>query len=162
VARIVIALSGRLHSPILTPETRYDFSFAAVARPMLAALGVRPATAWVAVTHDLLDVRFGPWRVRTPLVNVFSAEPTGPLNAVTVLGPRLSLADLGLTFGSDTRGGVCIRFRRPVRGFEPFGLLHHPGLTVTVTTPGLLVTRLNRPDDPSATTRSTSTTEPSR
>jgi hypothetical protein len=66
------------------------------------------------------------------------------LSLVKVLGARLSLADRGLTFGSDTAGGVCIRFAEPVRGLVPFGLLRHPGLTVTVTTPDLLLTRLDR------------------
>ena len=44
---------------------------------------------------------------------------------------------------------MCVRFRggggsEPVRGIEPTGLLRHPGLTVTVAQPELLVASLRR------------------
>jgi hypothetical protein len=144
LGRPVILPFGRRHEPGLAATTEYEFSFTALTRPALAVLGVGPGTAWVRVDGDRLDVRFGPWHVTTPLANVVSAEPSGPLGLVKALGPRLSLLDCGLTFGSDTAGGVCIRFAEPVTGLDPFRLLHHPGLTVTVTTPDLLVIRLDR------------------
>jgi hypothetical protein len=111
-------------------------------------VGVRPATSRIVVDAQSLDVRFGPWRVRTPLANIAGAEQSGPLSPVRALGVRLSLADRGLTFGSDSLGGVCIRFREPVRGIDPLGLIRHPGLTVTVETPELLAARLQPLDPP--------------
>jgi hypothetical protein len=91
-----------------------------------------------------LRVRFGPWLVETPLSNLAGAEATGPYRALRVFGVRLSLADRGLTFGTTTRGGVCLRFREPVRGIEPWGRIRHPGLTVTVSEPELVAEAINR------------------
>ncbi|MDQ7807951.1 hypothetical protein Q5425_29795 [Amycolatopsis sp. A133] len=91
-----------------------------------------------------LRVRFGPWRVETPLSNLAGAEATGPYHALRVFGVRLSLADRGLTFGTTTRGGVCLRFREPVAGLDPWGRLRHPGLTVTVSEPELVAEAVNR------------------
>ncbi len=93
---------------------------------------------------DGLRVRFGPWLVETPLSNLAGAEATGPYRAFRVFGVRLSLADRGLTFGTTTRGGVCLRFREPVRGLDPWGLVRHPGLTVTVSEPDLVAEAINR------------------
>ncbi|MET9000403.1 hypothetical protein [Amycolatopsis sp. Hca4] len=91
-----------------------------------------------------LRVRFGPWLVETPLSNLAGAEATGPYHPLRVLGPRLSLADRGLTFGTTTQGGVCLRFREPVRGIDPWGRIRHPGLTVTVSEPVLVAEAVNR------------------
>ena len=91
-----------------------------------------------------LRVRFGPWLVETPLDNIAGAEATGPFSPLRALGVRLSLADRGLTFGTTTRGGVCLRFRDPVPGIEPWGVLRHPGLTVTVAEPELVAATINR------------------
>ncbi|MEU0532655.1 hypothetical protein [Amycolatopsis tolypomycina] len=91
-----------------------------------------------------LRVRFGPWLVETPLSNLAGAEATGPYSPLRAFGVRLSLADRGLTFGTTTDGGVCLRFREPVRGIEPWGRIRHPGLTVTVSEPALVAEAINR------------------
>lgn len=105
-------------------------------------LGGRPTTSGVWVDDDIVAATFGPWVLRTPTSNVANAEVTGPYAGWKVAGPRLSLADGGLTFGTTTRAGVCISFHEPVPGIEPTGLLRHPSLTVTVSEPDLLVVRL--------------------
>jgi len=95
--------------------------------------GVTPATALVSVGDQDLDVRFGRWRVRTPVANVLGVELTGPYSVPKTIGPaHLSLSDRGLTFATNRRQGLCIRFRSPVNGIEPTGRIRHPGLTVTV------------------------------
>lgn len=89
--------------------------------------------AYVEVGDDDFVARFGPWIVRTPLTNVVSASVSGPYRWWRVVGPaRLSFADRGLTFATNTRRGVCITFGEPVSGIEFTGSLRHPGLTVTV------------------------------
>lgn len=108
----------------------------------LRLLGVTPASSGVWVDDEVLTARFGPWVLRTPTANVADARVTGPYQAWKVAGPRLSLADRGLTFGTTTRAGVCLTFREAVAGIEPTGLLRHPSLTVTVSEPELLVERL--------------------
>ncbi|MBB4689106.1 hypothetical protein [Amycolatopsis jiangsuensis] len=96
------------------------------------------------LTAEGLRVRFGPWLVTTPLTNLAGAEVTGPLRAVRALGVRLSLSDRGLTFGTSTENAVCLRFREPVPGIEPWGLLKHPNLTVTCARPELVALAVQR------------------
>ncbi len=109
---------------------------------LLRLLGLPRQRDGVRFDGVLLDAVFGPWRVTTTIDNVASADLAGPYSPWKALGARLSLADRGLTFGTDPAVGVCIRFREPVRGIEPTGLLRHPGLTVTVAQPELLVASL--------------------
>ena len=52
---------------------------------------------------------------------------------------RLSVGDKGLTFGSSTRSGVCVAFRKPCAAWIHGGLLRRPGLTVTVERPEELI-----------------------
>lgn len=121
---------------------RFEFGFdRRMARP-LSLLGVRPNTCHLTLGSSRLEVRFGPWTVRTTLDNVAGAEVTGPYSAWKVIGARMSPADRGLTFGTSTEQGVCIRFHRPVRGLEPAGLLRHPGLTLTLADPSAVARRL--------------------
>lgn len=90
-------------------------------------------TAGVWVDEAVLRIRFGPWRLRTPVTNVVSTVHTGPYALIKTLGPaHLSFADRGLTCATNSERGLCIRFARPVRGIEPLGLLRHPAVTVTV------------------------------
>lgn len=120
---------------------RFHPTFAAVALP----LGVRPDTCSVQVTDEGLAVDFGPWRVRTPLSNVVAATVTGPYRWPKVVGPpHLSLSDRGLTFGTNPDEGVCLRFGRPVTGIDPWGIVRHPALTVTVGEPVALAELLDR------------------
>lgn len=37
-----------------------------------------------------------------------------------------------MTCATNGEQGLCIRFREPVRGLEPLGVLRHPAVTVTV------------------------------
>jgi hypothetical protein len=37
-----------------------------------------------------------------------------------------------MTMAATTRGGVCLRFREPVRGIDPLGIVRHPGITLGV------------------------------
>ncbi len=111
----------------------FPFDFAGVHQAVALLFGVTPATASVELADGHLRCRFGPWRVATPLSNVTGTEVTGPYGTLRTVGPaHLSLADRGLTFATNARRGVCIRFGEPVRGIEPTGRLRHPALTVTV------------------------------
>jgi hypothetical protein len=123
---------------------RFDFTFSRVLSWPLALVGVTPWTAHVDVTDDDLSVRFGPWSLSTPRSNVAGASVTGPYLPFKVLGPHVSLADRGVTFGTSWRRGACIRFREPVAAALPTGLLRHPAVTVTVDDPEGLVALLER------------------
>ncbi len=124
--------------------TRFEFAFTRPLSWPLALLGVTPWTAHVDVTGDEFAVRFGPWSLVTQLSNIEGAEVTGPYLPFKVLGPHISLADRGVTFGTTWRRGVCVRFRRPVAAALPGGLLPHPAVTVTVADADRLVALLER------------------
>jgi hypothetical protein len=110
----------------------FPFAFEPRFVPLLRALGVTPANSEVVVTPERFVARFGRWVVDTPVSNVADARVSGPYRSYRAIGPRGSLADRGATFGSSTAGGVCVLFHEPVTGLEPFGVIKHPGLTVTV------------------------------
>lgn len=111
----------------------FPFLFAERYRRPARVFGVTPERTWVEVSTDQLAVRFGPWRVRTPLTNVARAEATGPYAFWKTAGPaRLGVTDRSLTFATNGDRGVCLTFREPVQGIEPFGLIRHPNLTLTV------------------------------
>ena len=98
--------------------------------------GVRPENSTVTVADGQLTATFGPWIVTTGVANVISASTTGPYRPWRVVGPaRLSLADRGITFATNAEEGLCLAFERPVTGIDPFGLIKHPTLTVTVDQP---------------------------
>lgn len=115
---------------------RFAFSYGGLvgAAARLSQMGGRGA--YVEIDDDTFTARFGPWIVRTPLANIAEVCVTGPYLPWKVIGPaRVSFADGGLTFATDTRQGVCIQFREPVAGAEPTGRFRHPALTVTVEDP---------------------------
>jgi hypothetical protein len=110
----------------------FAFRFDPGYRPLLLGLGVHPGNSSVTLTDDDRFVaRFGRWVVDTPLANIDCVEITGPYRAHRAIGVRGSAVDRGLTFGSSTKGGVCVTCREPLPKLLP-GMEHHPGLTVTV------------------------------
>ena len=114
----------------------FDFSFDPLHCALGLPFGVTPGTARVDLEGGRLVARFGLWRVTTDVTNVEGTEVTGPYSALKTVGPaHLSIADQGLTFATNARSGLCLRFREPVPGIEPTGRLRHPGLTVTVADP---------------------------
>jgi hypothetical protein len=117
----------------------FRFRFAPAFAAASALVGVRPAKAWVTVTPERFVAHFGPWSLDTPLANVASARVTGPYFVPKVIGPpHLSFGDRGLTFGTNPDTGTCVSFHEPVPGIDPFGVLRHPALTVTVEDPEAL------------------------
>jgi hypothetical protein len=109
------------------------FRFDPLYRGAALVFGVTSANSHTTVTDESLAVGYGPWQVRTPLSNIASAEVTGPYHRLKTLGPaRLSFADRGLTFASNSDEGVFIVFHRPITGADPWGRVLSPNLTVTV------------------------------
>ena len=117
----------------MSATERFAFAFAPSYRRLARPLGVTGSTAWVEVGERRFDARFGPWRVSTPLENVTAVSITGPYAFWKTAGPaRLAITDRGLTFATNGERGVLVTFATPVRGLDPFGLMRHPELTVTV------------------------------
>jgi uncharacterized protein DUF2795 len=132
--------------------TTFEFAFDWCHRIAAVPFGVHPGNAVVQVDERIepptFQATFGPWRVTTPLANVAATEITGPYNPITTVGPaRVSLTDGGLTFATNAARGLCIRFREPVRGVEPLGVLRHGSLTITVDDPEALQATIERHRD---------------
>ncbi len=104
-------------------DDRYKFIWA----PLLA----RPGTDGVEVGDDgIFIATFGRLRLKTTVDNIDGAHITENYQWWKAVGARLSLADDGLTFGTNTRRGVCVHFNERIPrviGFRP-----HSALTVTV------------------------------
>lgn len=115
----------------------FPYLFAPQARLALRLLGVRPDRDGVRIANGEIEASFGPLNLVVPIDRVVCARVTGPYSWYKALGPRLSLADHGLTFGTSAAGGVCLLFDQPI---EPvIGPWTHPGFTVTVNDPAALV-----------------------
>lgn len=111
----------------------FEFEFQSKFKPILKIFRADPGNSRVVITDDgRLEARFGKVSLETELTNVVGAEKTGPYTWFKAIGVRSSLKDRGITFGSTTAGGVCIRFKEPVKASPPLGPIAHPGLTVTV------------------------------
>lgn len=123
-------------------QKEFPFAFDRWARVVLAPLGVTPRTSRVRLDEATLDVRYGPWRLVTPRANVSCVHLTGPYHWVKAIGPRLSLADRGITFGTNARSGLCVCFHAPVPGLTPGPWLKHPAVTLTVVDPQALAAQL--------------------
>ena len=109
--------------------------------PFWGPFGVRPGKDGVTLTDDGRFVAtFGLLRVETPLTNVAGAHVTSGYRWWTAAGARRSLADDGLTFGTNADRGVCVHFHEKV----PSRLRRagHSAITVTVADPDALVTAL--------------------
>jgi len=138
-------MSKPLTSRLAARKARvFAFRFDRAGRLLLPALGVTPVTSRVEVAGGRVLIRYGPWRTMVDRRNIRAVTASGPFSAWKAIGPRVSLADRGLTFGTSTRGGVCIQLRQPAGVLAPRRLLAHPAVTVTVDRPAELV-RLLRP-----------------
>lgn len=116
-----------------------DFRFA----PMWAPFGVRPQKDGVTLSDEgCFRATFGFLRLETPLENVGGAHVTRHYRWWTAIGARRSFVDDGLTFGTNTRAGVCVHFVEKVR--SPLGPRGHSALTVTVEDLDGLVAALAR------------------
>src|SRR3954451_19663119 len=94
---------------------------------------VVPTRSYVRVDEHGFEAVYGLWRVATLWSNVADVERTGPYRAWKVAGPaRLSWADRGITMAATTSGGACLRFREPVPGIDPLGVVRHPAATLGV------------------------------
>lgn len=101
--------------------------------------GVVPANAWVEVGARELHVRYGLWRLRTPLDNVAGCQVTDGYSWIKTAGPaHLSLADRGVSFVTCHGPGLCVAFHESVAAIDWVGRIRHPAATMTVEDPELL------------------------
>ena len=91
----------------------------------------RPETSFVDVSDGpdaMLDVRFGRFRLRTPVSNLASWRIEGPFRWITAIGLRRSVRHGDVSFAGSPHGGVRIDFTERV----PWGFLRVPAIYVGV------------------------------
>lgn len=107
---------------------RFDPKFATVLR----LGGITEVNSGIELTADTFTAQFGRWAVETPTTNLARFEVTRDYRWYRAIGVRSSLADHGLTFGSNADAGVCVCFHQPVPRTGPLIFARHTALTVTV------------------------------
>ncbi len=119
----------------------FDYVFYAIWRPF----GVDPDVDGVTLTDDdRFIATYGRFRVETPISNIDCVKSTGPYQWWKSVGFRASAVDSGITFGTTSRGGVCVLFKERVPQIVA-GRNGHEGLTVTIADTEGLVTALKGP-----------------
>lgn len=117
---------------------------------LLLPFGLRRSRDGVTIADDgSFLATFGLLKVKTTLANITGAHITRDYRWWTAFGVRASLADDGLTFGTNRDAGVCVHFADKVpSALRPSG---HSALTVTVADPEGLTRALGGdPTEPSA------------
>jgi hypothetical protein len=100
--------------------------------PLILPFGLRPKRDGVTLDDDdgSFVATFGFVSVTTTLGNITGAHITRDYRWWTAFGVRASMADDGLSFGTNRRAGVCIHFDEKVPSrLKKSG---HSALTVTV------------------------------
>jgi hypothetical protein len=109
--------------------------------PVLLPFLLRPSRDGVTLTDDGFFVAtFGLVKIKTPRANVTGGHVTENYRWWTAAGIRMSMADDGLTFGTNNRRGVCVHFKEKVR--SSLRRSGHSALTVTVADAEALVLAL--------------------
>ena len=106
---------------------RFPIRIGRRSRPLLRLFGVRGHNAYVDVGQDV-DVRFGFFRVTTPLTNISGWRIEGPWAWITAIGVRNGIRHGDVAFDGTHTGGVRMDLREPVR----FGPLRRTAMYVTV------------------------------
>ena len=127
-------------------STRFAFDWDLAYRVAGLPFGVTPWTAYVEVSPSELHVRYGLWSLRTARSNLTGLSLTGDYAFVKTAGPpHLSFSDRGVSFATNGRRGVCVRFDRPVPAIDPTRRIVHPAATLTVADPEGLAEALGLP-----------------
>ena len=109
----------------------FRYAFDKKLAALWAPFGVRPSKDGVTLTDDEQFVAtFGVLRIVTLLDNIDDAHITSGYRWWTAIGARMSFVDDGLTFGTNSAGGVCVHFREKVASV--LRRSGHSALTVTV------------------------------
>ncbi len=98
--------------------------------PLLLPFGLRRDRDGVTLADDSFEATFGFFSVTTPRENITGAHITRNYRWWTAFGARASMADDGLSFGTNHEAGVCIHFDEKVP--SRLSKRGHSALTVTV------------------------------
>jgi len=109
----------------------FSYDFDERYKRLWGLFGAKPDRDGVELTgDDRFVATYGRKKVDTSIDNVDGAHITRDYTWFKAIGTRGSLADDGLTFGTTTKGGVCVHFHDRVR--RQIGFRDHSAVTVTV------------------------------
>ena len=98
--------------------------------PVLLPFGFKGDRDGVTLTDDAIEATLGFFRVNKTRANITEAHITRKYRWWTAFGARSSMADDGLSFGTNHEAGVCIHFAEKVP--SRLSKRGHSALTVTV------------------------------
>ena len=110
-----------------SPTRRFPIRIGRRSRPLLLLFGVRGGNAYVDLGRDV-HVRFGFFRLTTPVANVARWRIEGPWSWITAIGVRNGIRHGDVAFDGTHTGGVRMDVSEPVR----FGPLRRTAIYVTV------------------------------
>ena len=114
--------------------------------PLLLPFGLKRDRDGVTVADDSFEATFGFFSVTPTRDTITGAHITRNYRWWTAVGARASMADDGLTFGTNHDAGVCIHFADKVP--SRLSRRGHSALTVTVEDlKGLTLTLGGDPDE---------------
>jgi hypothetical protein len=98
--------------------------------PVLLLFGFKQGRDGVTLTDDAFEATFGFFKVTTTRDNITGAHITRGYRWWTAFGARGSMADDGLSFGTNHHAGVCVHFAEKVP--SRLSKSGHSALTLTV------------------------------
>jgi hypothetical protein len=107
---------------------------------VLRLFGVKRDRPPVVRIDDDLEVEFGRFRFRTPVLNIVSWRIEGPWRWITAIGVRRSVRHGDVSFAGSPRGGVRVDFRDRVR----WGIFRVPAVYLGADDLDGLATELER------------------
>jgi hypothetical protein len=93
---------------------RFPIRIGPRSRAVVRLFGATPATAYAELGDDL-EIRFGRFRIRTPIANVARYRIEGPFPWITAIGVRMSVRHRDVSFCGSNHGAVRMDLGEPVR-----------------------------------------------
>ena len=94
--------------------TRFPIRIGRRSRWIVRLFGATPATAYADLGDDL-EIRFGWFRIRTPVANIASYRVEGPFTWIKAIGVRMSIRHADVSFCGTAHGAVRMDLKDPVR-----------------------------------------------
>ncbi|HSL33060.1 MAG TPA: hypothetical protein VK871_05370 [Candidatus Limnocylindrales bacterium] len=102
----------------MSERVRFPIRIGRRSRPVVRLFGASPETAWAELDGDL-EIRFGRFRIGTPVSNLARWRIEGPFVWIKAIGVRMSLRGGDVSFAGSAHGGVRIDLVERVR-WGPF------------------------------------------
>ena len=103
--------------------TRFPIRIGRRSRPIVRLFTATPATAYAEVGDDV-EIRFGRFRIRTPVANIERYRVEGPFTWIKAIGVRRSVVAGDVSFCGSAHGAVRMDVRQPI----PWGPFHVPAI----------------------------------